>query len=62
MARKAKVRPVEFKPVDVKGTHLTITYINGQPKFEWDWDKLTQEINDAIGNLTPKKKKRGKTK
>ena len=36
-----------------KGSHLTITY-NDEGKvvnMEWDWDKLAEEINNAIHNL-----------
>ena len=33
----------------VKGSHLTITYINGYPeKLEWDDEALMRDVRDAL--------------
>ena len=39
-------------PKITKGSHLTITeYKDGTVDMKWDWDKLTEEINQATSNV-----------
>lgn len=43
-------------PTTIKGTHLTvITQSDGKQSFIWDWDKLLEEVQQAIGNYEKSK-------
>jgi hypothetical protein len=50
MARKKKTEPeVITEPVVVKGSHLTVTHHpDGSVDTVWDWDKLAEDIDQAI--------------
>lgn len=45
-------------PKVIKGSHVTITeHKDGTVDMEWDWEKLVEEINQAITKIDKPKPK-----
>lgn len=50
-------KKIKFPRV-TKGTHLTVTeHQDGTVEMDWDWDKLVEEINQAISKIEKPKPK-----